>query len=252
MKEIVQHEYRAGAESHWWMRARRSIFRRILRECVKPPDGAHVLDVGPGFGVNTEVLAECGSVSVLDTSIESLTDCRRRGASRLVYGDAQAPPLRDRVVDLVCALDVLEHLDEDTAALAAWRELLRDDGRLLLTVPALPLLWGRQDVLAGHRRRYRKRDLQDRLRAAGFVVERLSYFNTVLFLPILAVRLCMRPFLARTRTGGGGSDFSVPSFGLNGLLYRLFAAEGPWLAKRDLPMGVSLLCVARKGALPEG
>ena len=116
---------------------------------------------------------------------------------------------------------------------------------MLLTVPALPVLWGRQDVLSGHKRRYRRGELERRLREAGFAIERLTYFNTLLFLPILAVRLCMRPFLGRTSAGGGGSDFSVPSFGLSGLLYRLFAAEGSWLVRRNLPLGVSLLAVAR-------
>lgn len=233
------------------MRARRSIFRRVLSACVPQRRDARVLDVGPGFGANTEVLAECGDVSVLDTNLESLRSCRQRGAAQLVLGDAEAPPLRAGAVDLLCALDVLEHLDEDAAALAAWREVLSDDGRLLLTVPALPLLWGRQDVLAGHRRRYRRQELVERLESAGFVIERLSYFNTLLFLPILAVRLCMRPLLGRATTSGAGSDFSVPSFGLNDLLYRVFAAEGAWLARHDLPIGVSLLCVARKGELPE-
>lgn len=227
------------------MRARRSIFRRILRECVPLPDDARILDIGPGSGVNLEVLRDHGTVSVLDLDHESLLECRGAGAHHLVCGDAGAPPLQPGSIDLVCALDVLEHLADDTAALAAWRELLRPGGRLLLTVPALPVLWGRQDILSGHQRRYRRRQLERRLCEAGFAVERLTYFNTLLFLPILAVRLCMRPFLRRTAGGGGGSDFSVFSFGLNGLLYRLFAAEGAWLVKRDLPVGVSLLCVAR-------
>lgn len=248
MKPVVHDEYRAQATTHWWMRGRRSIFRRILRECVRPPRGARILDVGPGSGVNLEVLRDHGAVSVLDLSRESLLDCRGAGARHLVQGDAGAPPLQPGSIDLVCALDVLEHLADDRTALAAWRDLLRPDGRLLLTVPALPVLWGRQDVLSGHERRYRRRELGQRLREAGFEIERLSYFNTLLFLPILAVRLCMRPFLGRTSVGGGGSDFGVPSFGLNGLLYRLFAAEGAWLVKRDLPLGVSLLCVAKPAA----
>ena len=123
--------------------------------------------------------------------------------------------------------------------------VLKPSGWLLLSVPALRLLWGRQDVLSEHRRRYRRRELRDRVSAAGFEVKRLTYFNTLLFPPILVVRLLMRPLLGRT-VRNGRSDFSFPlPPGLNGLLHRLFAAEAGWLVRHDLPIGVSLLCLAR-------
>jgi SAM-dependent methyltransferase len=244
LKPAVHDAYREHADSHWWMRARRAIFGRVLREWMTLPRRARILDVGPGSGVNLEVLRQHGSVAALDVNRESLLACRGRGADHLLLGDAAQPPLAPASFDLVCALDVLEHLADDREALASWRAVLRPGGRLLLTVPALRLLWGRQDVLSGHYRRYRRRELRARLRESGFAVERLTYFNTLLFLPILAVRLCMRPFLRRAGREGSRTDLGVPSFGLNDVLYRVFAAEGAWLAKRDLPIGVSLLCVA--------
>ena len=208
------------------------------------PENARILDIGPGSGINLPILRDRGRVAVLDLDPSSLQNCREHGASELLYADAVAPPLRDASVDLICALDVLEHLPEDARALAAWRALLREDGRMLLSVPALPILWGRQDVLSHHQRRYRKRQLADLVRTAGFEIERLTYFNTLLFPPILAVRVAMRPFLSRT-VENGSSDLATPVLGLGNVLYHAFAAESGWLVKRDLPIGVSLLCLAR-------
>ncbi len=244
MKEAVRREYRARGDEHWWFRARRALLDRLLAAWVELPAEAAILEVGPGSGVNVPVLAKHGRVTALDTSRDALRDCAARGAARLVQADAEAPPLRPSSFDLVCALDVLEHLADDAAALRAWHALLGKEGRLLLAVPALPLLWGRQDVLAGHRRRYRRAELGARICGAGFHIERLTFFNTLLFPPIFAVRLAMRPFLGRTARGRR-SDLSMPSLGLGPVLQRLFAAEGRWLVARDLPLGVSLLCLAR-------
>ncbi|MEM7203873.1 MAG: class I SAM-dependent methyltransferase [Planctomycetota bacterium] len=245
MREQVYAEYRQRAEEHWWFRARRHIFGKLLDAHVPLPQGARILDLGPGSGVNLPILRDRGAVTTVDLSRDSLDDCRAQGARHLLEADASAPPLVDGSFDLVCALDVLEHLPDDAAALRAWRELLAPGARLLLSVPALSVLWGRQDVLSGHFRRYRRAALNSLLRDAGLRVERLSYFNSVLFPPILAVRLLMRPFLGRTAKGNG-SDLSMTSPALDGALYRVFAAEAGWLRRRNLPLGVSLVGLARR------
>ena len=244
MRASVHEEYRADAD-HWWFRARRAIFARLLDHLGIAADGAprRILDLGPGSGVNLPALAGRGEVVVLDLEATSLRACRAAGALALC-GDATLPPLADASFDLICALDGLEHLDDDGKALTACRRLLKPGGRLLLSVPALRVLWGRQDVLSQHRRRYGKRELADKLLAAGFAVERASYFNALLFLPVLAVRLLMRPFLSRT-VASGKSDLSMKApLGLDRVLYALFAVESRWLPRHDLPIGVSLLAIA--------
>ncbi len=248
MKAAVQQEYGVLAEArdaHWWVRGRRRIFGRLLAELVPLPESARVLDLGPGYGVNVDLLSGLGKLCVLDTNPESLISCRRLGAKEQLQADATHLPLFDESLDLISALDVIEHLDDDLAALRECRRVLKPTGWLLLSVPALRILWGRQDVLSEHRRRYGRSELRGRLEQAGFEVVRLSFFNTLLFPPILLVRLLMRPWLGRT-VDRASSDFSFPlPFGLNGLLYRLFTAETPWLMRRNLPFGVSLLCLAR-------
>ncbi len=244
MEQVVHDEYRRHGAVHWWIEGRRRIFTHLLDRLVPLPKSARILDVGPGSGVNLPVLAPRGATTVVDVDLGSLRACREAGAANVVVADAANVPVRDGTFDLVCALDVIEHLDDDGAALRAFRRVTKHGGRLLVSVPALRILWGRQDVLSGHRRRYRRAELRTRIVDAGFTIERLSYFNTLLFPPILAVRLALRPFLRRAAKR---SDLDVPAFGLNGALTRIFAAERHLLARHDLPFGVSLVCVARAG-----
>ena len=242
MQDVVHQEHQDA--EHWWFRARRVIFERVLDEHVELDPEARILDLGPGSGVNMPVLSPRGRVTVVDVSGYSLDACRAAGAELVVQADATAPPFADQSFDATTALDVLEHLGDDRAALRELRRVLKPGGVLMASVPAFPLLWGRQDVLSHHKRRYRRGELQRRLQEAGFEVVRESYFNTWLFAPILLVRLLMRPFLSKSVEGGSDLSVRLP-FGLDGLLFRLFASEAGLVSRRRLPIGVSLLVLAR-------
>lgn len=243
MKATVHADYKRAA-AHWWVTARREIFGRLLDRHAGVPDDARIADLGPGHGVNLPLFENRGNLCVLDSDVGSLVSCRDAGVAAAVRADATRLPFADGSLHLVTALDVIEHLDDDGLALRECHRVLRPDGKLLLSVPALQILWGRQDVLSEHRRRYGKRQLRECVAAAGFEIKRLSYFNTLLFPPIFLVRLLMRPFLSRA-TQDGRSDFAFPlPPGLNGLLHGLFASEGRWLVHKNLPIGVSLLCLA--------
>jgi SAM-dependent methyltransferase len=233
--------YRAEAaleRGHWWFRGRRRILARFLKGLERP---ARTLDVGCGTGANGPVFT--GFTVGVDASALPLGLGRtgeRTHAARL-RADAARLPFADGAFDLVCALDVLEHLDDDAAALAELRRVLRPGGALVIFVPALPLLWGLQDEVAHHRRRYGRAQLGALVRAARFHIARLTFFNTFLFPPILAARLAMRlwrPALASENQVGGP---------LTGKLAELvFSAEAPLLDHLDLPLGVSLACIARR------
>ena len=220
------------------------IFERVLDEHVELGRDARILDLGPGSGVNMPVLGPRGRVTVVDVSRLSLESCREAGAELVVQADAAVPPFADQSFDATTALDVLEHLDDDSAAMRELRRVLKPGGVLMASVPAFPLLWGRQDVLSHHKRRYRRGELQRRLHEAGFEVVRESYFNTWLFAPILLVRLLMRPFLSKSVEGGSDLSVRLP-FGLDEILFRLFASEAGLVSKLRLPIGVSLLVLAR-------
>jgi SAM-dependent methyltransferase len=237
--------YQAEAElerGHWWFRGRRRLLARLLPR-LGLPARARVLDVGCGTGANGPVLAAADRFAVgVDASGLALALGQRTGHAARLRADGAALPIADASFDLVCALDVLEHLDDDAAAVGELRRVLRPDGALLVFVPALRLLWGLQDELAHHRRRYAPRQLRALIAGAGLRVERLTFFNTLLFPPILAARLAMR--VVRPRALRSENDLGGPLLGrVAGLL---FSAESEFVCRANLPIGVSLACVARR------
>ena len=140
--------------------------------------------------------------------------------------------------DMIVLLDVLEHIDADTAALAALRGRLRPGGRLVLTVPAYAWLWSRHDETHHHHRRYTAGLLAARLHAAGYRVTTLSYFNTVLFPLIAGVRVVNRWL------GIDATDDAMPWRTVNSILRALFRSERHVIGRLCLPFGVSLAAVA--------
>jgi SAM-dependent methyltransferase len=237
--------YQAEAERerrHWWFRGRRRLLRGLLAPLALPPR-ARVLDVGCGTGANGPVLAAQGRFTVgIDASALPLTLAGATTHAARLRADAQALPFRDGAFDLVTALDVLEHLDDDAVAAGELRRVLRPGGALVVFVPALRVLWGYQDQVAHHRRRYGREQLQALLAGAGLHVERLTFFNTLLLPPILAARLFMRHFPPRALRSE--NDIGGPI--TNRIAGLIFSAETAFVRARDLPIGVSLACVARR------
>jgi SAM-dependent methyltransferase len=229
---------------HWWFVGRRKLFLRLLeREYPPAARPIDVLDFGCGTGAFLEHLERFGAVSAVDSDPSAVAFCHTRGRSEVkLVPPGTALPYRDDSFDLVTTLDVIEHVDDDVAALAELRRVLRPGGRLLVAVPAFMFLWGKQDEVSHHRRRYTAPTLRCALAAAGFAVDRTSYFNTILFPPVAAVRLGRR--LLR-RQSARQSDFELGPAALNRALGAVFGAEAGLVARRDLPFGVSLLALAR-------
>ena len=230
-------------DAHWWYAGRRRIIASFLEQICKDLETPrpHILDVGCGTGANLELLTEFGDVEGVDISQEALAFCRERGFSNVRHGAAEKLPFADGSFDVVTALDVIEHLDDDLGSLKEIHRVLRPGGRVLLFVPAFMFLWGVQDDVSNHRRRYRLKSLRDVVRAAGFEVERATYANLTFFAPILFVRTFMRA--ARLRPP---SEFKINVPAFNGVLGRIFGAERFWLRHMNFPFGVSALCVARR------
>jgi SAM-dependent methyltransferase len=245
-REMQHHTYSIMYEvegKHWWFLGRRKIIEafveNICREIGKRKP--RILDVGCGTGANLQMLSQFGVAEGVDVSSEALEFCRARGLAKVKQGAAETLPYEDASFDLVTGLDVVEHLDDDVAGLREMHRVLRPGGRALLFVPAFMFLWGVQDDISHHRRRYTLRELKQHLGAAGFSIERATYANMTFFLPILIGRVLMR--LTRIRPS---SENNITIGALNGLLGRILGAEGWWLKRMNLPFGVSIVCVARR------
>lgn len=236
------YEAEAAVESfHWWFEGRRTLFRRILRGYALAQSST-ILDAGTGTGANLSMLADLGYTSIvgLDFSADAVKFCARKGFS-VRQGSLEALPFENEAFDFCLATDVIEHVDDDVKALQEIARVLKDGGKVLITVPAFQALWGSNDDRAHHRRRYVQQDLLDRIDRAGLKVVDSYYFNYLLFLPI---------WMVRRMVGRNGSvaknESEINSPALNAILERVFKFD-VWSAERVRPpFGVSILAVAEK------
>lgn len=229
-------------DTFWWtVGLRRTVFR-LLETRARLPSPARVLDLGCGTGGFLVELGRLGPATGVDFAPRALELCRSRGLRRLARADGQRLPFADASFDLVTALDVIEHLDDDRAALREIVRVLRPGGFAVLNVPAFRFLWSAKDELNHHRRRYRLPELRDRAREAGLRVVRISYAFGFLFPPLLCVRL-----LQRLRGGAVDLDRELrirPA--VNRALLGLAALERWWIVRARLPLGTSVLCLAAR------
>lgn len=232
----------AVEDHHWWHVARRQILRRQLA-ALHLPEHASILEVGSGTGGNLSMLAEFGAVSGLEMSDQAiaLAHQRARGA-RLLRGLCPQDLPAERF-DLVCLFDVLEHIEDDGAALLALRAILAPGGRLVISVPAYGWMWSPHDAHLHHWRRYGRSPMVRQLEAAGLRVTSASYFNTLLFPLALAARAFDKVAGQAKSTGA-----DIPAAPVNALLRWIFALERHLLGRLSLPFGLSLLVVAESSS----
>jgi SAM-dependent methyltransferase len=227
---------------HWWFQGRRRLLGALIRE-LGLSSADRVLDVGCGAGANLRLLSDMGlpSVAGLDLNASSIRFCREKGLGEIEQGDLQHLPFAGESFDLVLATDVLEHVDDDERAVEEIRRVLRPGGTALITVPAFPSMWGLQDEISHHRRRYRRERLLETVRAGGLEVDRSFYFNTILFAPIWLVRQVLRLV-----PGLVDNENAINTRWLNALLARIFALDVDLAPRLQPGFGVSLLAVTRR------
>jgi SAM-dependent methyltransferase len=244
MEEKFYEEYAQIEAVHWWFEGRRAIFAALLERLHVTKDSL-LVDLGCGTGANLRFLAQYGRVVGLDWGAAAARYARNRTHVPVLRGDVRALPFRSRSVDLVTAFDLIEHIDDDAGCVAEIARVLRPGGYALVTVPAFPWMWGRQDVINHHKRRYRAREFAALFTQAGLQIRRFTYLNTILFPVVAAVRLVRR--VIPEKNGELVSDFSMTKPGrVNDFLAKLFSLEAPLIARVNLPVGVSLLCLAQR------
>lgn len=236
--------------SHWWFRGRRRVYFGLLRHTLAGERPRLALDLGCGMGGFQDGLREtCETVFHSDLDIDSLKTCKERGFHRGVCANGYALPYADESVDLVCMFDAIEHIPDDQRAMREVARVLRPGGRVLVTVPAYPLLYANNDRIAQHERRYTRPMLREVFAQAGLEVERNTHANVLLFPLILPAVLCIKlleKLLPRTEQSDHTNlTWPLPAF-VHSLLYRTFAAELPFTRRFDLPAGHSIAAIARK------
>lgn len=235
----------AVEDTHWWFASRRAIVTRMLGRLELKPN-AVILEPGCGTGGNFAMLAQFGTLYAMDADDSALHFASARGLARLERGHLpDSIPFDGTQFDLVVMTDVLEHLEDDAGSLRALRKRIKPGGWLLMTVPAMQWLWSEHDLTHHHRRRYRAGDLRALVAGAGFTVEYLSYYNFVLFPLIAGVRMLQKLRPAAPNDGNGRHDLRMPSAPVNAMLASLFSSERFVIGTARIPIGVSLIVLAR-------
>jgi SAM-dependent methyltransferase len=247
MNKEYYREYYTLEREHWWFRARREILAAQLESLVPHARPARILNVGAALGASSEMLARYGEV----VSVEFEKDCcdfvRKRFGRTYVNASITALPFPSETFDLVCAFDVIEHVDDDALAVREMKRVCRPRGSIVVTVPAFMMLWSHHDEVNHHRRRYRMPELKGLFDSSGRQLY-ASYFNSLLFVPIIAVRAATKLVPQRWIRSGAGSDFTLVKSGLlDTIFYRMLRAENAWLRRgRRAPFGVSAFLSWRK------
>lgn len=229
-------------KKHWWFVTKKSIVLNTIDRHLSKNGNIKVLDIGCGSGLMLNSLEEVGETFGMDMSDDAINFSKEifNGSVKKGLLPDQIP-YEENMFDLITALDVIEHVDRDIDSLRSIRSRLVSNGKVIITVPAYMFLWSAFDDLNEHKRRYTLTELNTKLVQAGFTVEKITYFNTLLFPVVFIVRM-LNNLLKRD----GASDVDMPSLPLNFILRKIFGIEKYLLRFINLPFGVSVLAVVRK------
>jgi SAM-dependent methyltransferase len=239
MERVIYDRMAELDEVHWWYTARRKVLQSLIERTMPLPPQAHILEVGCGTGHNLKMLQAFGAVDGIEIDSEARAIAQKRLGRTISSAPLpDIPGIARKHYDLVASLDVVEHIDDDRAAIAGLASCLKPGGKLLITVPAHQWMWSAHDELNHHKRRYSKRALKALIEESPLRLDAVGYFNSILFPLAVAARLAAKV------TGGGGGDDKLPPKPVNYLFERVFAAERGLIGRVPLPPGLSLFAIA--------
>ena len=230
-------------KEHWWFVSKKKIVLDFIKQRMPHNLKNKILDVGCGSGLMLSALERLGETSGLDASDEAIAFSQEIFSGFVKKGELpNNVPYKDNYFNLITALDVIEHIENDVASLLTLHSKLVAGGLLVVTVPAFMFLWSEHDELNQHKRRYTRNELKEKLILAGFEVEKISYFNFFLFPLIAVIRLINRALKHKSE----GSDVKLPNLIVNWIFLRVFSSEVGFLRLMNLPFGVSIIAIAHK------
>ncbi|NEP09863.1 MAG: class I SAM-dependent methyltransferase [Symploca sp. SIO2C1] len=227
---------------HWWFVGRRRLLSKLIAQLEISQD-AKILDVGTGTGTNLRLLQQLGfkRVTGLDFSEDAIHFCKQKGLGIVQQGNACAMPFADESFDIIFATDIIEHIDEDLQALSEIYRVLKVGGTAIIMVPAFQFLWGVQDRISHHKRRYRRKQLLSQIHTSGLVTLKNHYFNYILFIPILLARKIIDLLNLKVE-----NENQVNTKFINAILTWIFTIDVDTSPLLRPPFGVSVLAVAKK------
>jgi SAM-dependent methyltransferase len=239
MERVVYQQMAELDDRHWWYRARREIISELIRREVRPPSNAAILEIGCGTGHNLAMLSGFGRVDGLELDEEARALSEKRLGRKVMSSPLpELGEVADRHYDLIGAFDVIEHIEDDNSAIASIATKLKATGKFVMTVPAHQWMWSAHDVVNHHKRRYSKETLRNLIDNSPLKLERIGYFNSLLFPLAVAERVSSK------LRGREDANVKLPPAPLNAAFEKLFASERYFIGRLPLPPGLSLFAVA--------
>lgn len=243
------HEYRRNfdlEQDYWYFKVVREMAEQLISDALDGGPWGRLLDVGCGTGAWLDVVkTHTDDFLGVDTSEEALEFCRSRGHTSLLRADATSIPRPAGSFELLTALGVIEHVDDDQAFLDEARRLLAPGGLMVLMTSSFPFLWSMSDVANEHRRRYYLSALNDKIRKTGFRTLRFSHFNFLLF-PALASALIAHRLVVGLESDRPERILPRPARPLNAALTAILRVEKALMRRVRLPWGVSMIGTFRR------
>jgi SAM-dependent methyltransferase len=228
---------------HWWFVARRHLIVYLIKSLkIQFPT---ILDVGTGTGGNLMMFSKLGKSFGIDACDQAIELCNKRELENVIQCPIERIEYEDRTFDIITCLDVLEHLPDTVGALLELKRILRDDGKIIITVPAFKILWSQHDEALCHFRRYERSSLSDDLREVGLKIEKMSYFFFASFFVVAPIRI-MRRFLISKQGKIHSDTTTLPPKLLNEFLKLLFRIEAKISVNFGLPFGTTLYAIVSK------
>jgi len=238
------HRYFKLERHNWWFQVRLKIIHQLIKKQVGDIKTLKVLNLGIATGASSEMLTDFGHVTSSEYDAETCEFLRTQLKMEVVQASITELPFENNTFDLVCAFDVVEHVEDDVKAFSEMKRVAKSNGLVVTTVPAFMSLWSEHDVINHHYRRYDKNQILTLAQNAGLKQVRSTYFNTILFLPIYLVRMVKNIFMKKKQVS---SDFDIHlPFFLNIILKAIFSIERVMLKFINFPFGVSFLNISHK------
>lgn len=231
-------------KDYWWHSGKWYLIKRLIWKYFPGRTDLNILEIGCGTGEITKNLEAYGKVVGLDISPEALEICRANGVTNVVLGDINSVDLLayHEKFDLVLALDVLEHIQDDVLAMKRVKDMLKKDGLFFINVPAHKFLWSEHDEALHHKRRYHSFELLSKLKDAGYKVLKKSFFVSAVF-PVIVLFRAWNNFFGRSAYPR--TSYVILSKPLNDLMKNVLKVEARLVENFSLPIGVTITVVAQ-------
>jgi SAM-dependent methyltransferase len=247
----MEHVY--SEDYHWWFASRTRALHAVMGQVLPQKPDLRLLDIGCGAGNMIHHLDQYGRVKGLDIDERPVRKARERGYDVDQFDVTRPMPFDPNSFDVITALDVIEHNQDDLAILRDSYRLLKPGGYIVITVPAFMWLWSYNDELNAHARRYTAAELRQKLSQSGFKVRRITYNNFFIF-PLAAGLLLLRrlsgakPELASHYLDEDEYQVEMEpaSPPVNAVLTLVGQIEASLIRYVNLPVGTSLIAVGQK------